>query len=58
MTLPTNLTTENPAHQAGNEEEFIGQWRLRHSELLNGDVKIHYVECGNSDGDLVSEYSA
>jgi hypothetical protein len=58
MTLPTNLTTENRAHQAGDEEEFIGQCRLRHAELLNVDVKIHYVECGNSDGDLVSEYSA
>lgn len=58
MTLPTNLTTENRAHQAGDEEEFIGQCRLRHAELLNGDVKIHYVECGNLDGDLVSEYSA
>ncbi|CAK9868072.1 unnamed protein product [Sphagnum jensenii] len=53
MTLPTNLTTENRAHQAGDEEEFIGQCRLRHADLLNGDVKIHYVECGNSDGDLV-----
>jgi hypothetical protein len=51
MKLQTKLVTENQA-EAG-QEEVIGECQLQHGEILNGDIKIHYVECGKSDGDLV-----
>jgi hypothetical protein len=51
MKLQTKLVTENQA-EAG-QEEVIGECQLQHGEILNGDIKIHYVECGKLDGDLV-----
>jgi hypothetical protein len=51
MKLQTKLVTENLA-EAG-QEEVIGKCQLQHGEILNGDIKIHYVECGKLDGDLV-----
>ncbi|CAK9864819.1 unnamed protein product [Sphagnum jensenii] len=50
MKLQTKLVTENQA-EAG--QEVIGECQLQHGEILNGDIKIHYVECGKLDGDLV-----
>lgn len=35
-------------------EEMVEGCLLRHGELWNEDVKIHYVECGDPEGDLVS----
>jgi pimeloyl-ACP methyl ester carboxylesterase len=34
-------------------EEVIEGCRVQHGELWNGDVKIHYVECGDRNGELV-----
>lgn len=34
-------------------EEVVGGCRVRHGELWNEDVRIHYVECGDKNGELV-----
>jgi len=39
-------------------EEVVEGCRVRHGELWNGDVRIHYVECGDRDGELVIDPSS
>lgn len=38
--------------KVGSDEAVAG-CRVRHGELWNEDVKIHYVECGDKNGELV-----
>ncbi|KAG0603279.1 hypothetical protein M758_10G081200 [Ceratodon purpureus] len=34
-------------------EEVVGGCLVQHGQVWNGDVKIHYVECGDKNGELV-----
>lgn len=36
-------------------EEVVEDCRVQHGELWNEDVKIHYVECGDKNGELVTD---
>lgn len=39
--------------EEGGSEEVVGGCLVQHGQVWNGDVKIHYVECGDKNGELV-----
>ncbi|XP_024367427.1 uncharacterized protein [Physcomitrium patens] len=49
--IPEELDMERDK-EAGMEE-VVEDCRVQHGELWNEDVKIHYVECGDKNGELV-----
>ncbi|MCO5564135.1 hypothetical protein L7F22_017791 [Adiantum nelumboides] len=44
---------DNPTLSATYITEVVGGCEVQHRNLSYGDTKIHFVECGNVDGELV-----
>lgn len=50
---PGDLEMDQGEDDEVGTEEVIEGCRVQHGELWNEDVKIHYVECGDKNGELV-----
>ncbi|KAG0621847.1 hypothetical protein M758_3G052600 [Ceratodon purpureus] len=50
---PEDLEMDEGQDDEVGTEEVIEGCRVQHGELWNEDVKIHYVECGDKNGELV-----